>query len=140
METIYQVASRVKNERDALNFDQRLKESQLERKQKRLEEADKQIKILKENFKLMCQQSDELKDIIRKKIPEGEEILSQPIFYQIIPCYCSPANVVKTIRGGHNRRNTASFVPLLTLGKPNPEISLSTRVSVTPHSGQRTDP
>ncbi len=88
------------NQRAQLKLDVQMKDKQLLRKTKKCDDNDKQVGTLKEDCKLYRVQCDELKEIIKKRVPDCEAILAQPIFSQAAPIYSSQANVVKPLRGG----------------------------------------
>ena len=77
-----------------------MKNNQLVRKTQKVEDYEKQIGKLKEDFKLLKMQSEELKNVIWDSVPNAEEIMAQPMFSQAKPFYLCQANVVKSIRGG----------------------------------------
>lgn len=83
-----------------LKVDLQLKTKQLARKSKATEDQEKQINSLKECMKNLKIQCDELKEVIKSKVPGAEEILSAPGFAQVNPTFAIQQNVVKTIKGG----------------------------------------
>ena len=88
------------NQGASLKLDLQLGSKQLARKTLKVEESEKQIAILKDAVKNLNIQCEELKEIIRKRIPDSQELLAQPILMQANPTFASQANVVKPMRGG----------------------------------------
>ena len=88
------------NQGASLKLDLQLKDKQMARKTAKVEENEKQINILKDTVKVLSIRCDDLKDIIRQRVPGCEEILAQPSLTQAIPTFTTQANVVKPLRGG----------------------------------------
>eukprot|EP01022_Parablepharisma_sp_SALTPOND_P014511 TRINITY_DN197_c0_g1_i3.p1 TRINITY_DN197_c0_g1~~TRINITY_DN197_c0_g1_i3.p1 ORF type:complete len:948 (+),score=117.39 TRINITY_DN197_c0_g1_i3:5507-8350(+) len=95
-----QMYHQIANQRAALLIDSQVKDKSIHRKDRKIEEQDKQIANLKGTSNLTRTQFEELKEIIRRRLPDAEEILSQPVFTQAVPTYASPWNVMKPLRGG----------------------------------------
>ena len=90
----------VANEKTGLSLDIQMKEKNLQRKTQRTEELQRQICSLKEDSKLIRSQCEELKEVIRNRLPDAENILLQPILSQTLPTYSQQVKVVKPLRGG----------------------------------------
>ena len=101
-----QMYNQIMNQRVSLKLDLQMKEKDIARKAQKLKEFEEQIKVLKDDSNLAKQQCSELKDAIRKFVPNCEEILSKPIFSQMAPSYNTQPNVVKSLRGGGGARKT----------------------------------
>ncbi len=90
----------IANQRATLMIDVQMKDKSIQRKTQKIEEQEKQIANLKEDSKYIRAQCDELKEIVKKRLADAEQILSQPIFTQAAPTYAQQANVMKPLRGG----------------------------------------
>ncbi len=95
-----QMYHQIASQRATMSIDLQMKDKNLQRKMKKVDELEKQVTNLKEDTKNVRAQCDELKEIVRKKLPDAELILAQPIFTQVTPTYASQSNVVKALRGG----------------------------------------
>ncbi len=96
----HQIAS----QRATMSIDLQMKDKNLQRKSHKVEELEKQIANLKEDTKNIRVQCDELKDVVRKRLSDAEQILAQPIFTQVTPTYAFQSNVLKALRGGGGTR------------------------------------
>lgn len=95
-----QMYHQIANQRATLSIDVQMKDKSLKRKAQKIEELDKQIGNLKEDSKNLRAQADLLKEIVKKRLEDGEQILSQPVFTQATFTYTLQTNVVKPLRGG----------------------------------------
>jgi hypothetical protein len=93
-----------------MRLELQLKEKHLMRKNAKAEENEEQINILKDTVKNLSMQCDELKNIIRKHVPNHEEILAQPILTQAVPTFTAQTNVMKPLRGVGGSTHT-SLIP-----------------------------
>lgn len=83
-----------------MTIDLQMMEKNLSRKTQKIGELEQQIVNLKEDAKLAREQMDELKTIVRNRLPDAESILSAPKFTQAAPTYFQQMKVVKPLRGG----------------------------------------
>ncbi len=88
------------NKMGAMKLELQFKNGQLARNSQKLAEYEKQIGKLREDFKFLKVQNEELKVVILENMPNASEVLSQPTLSQSKPFYLCQANVVKRIRGG----------------------------------------
>ena len=95
-----QMYHQIANQRATLSIDIQVKDKSLQRKAQKIEELEKQVGNLKDDSKFTRAQCDELKEIIRKRLSDAEQILIQPIFTQAAPTYAQQANLVRSLRGG----------------------------------------
>jgi kinesin family protein 5 len=84
-----------------LKFDREMKEKELRRKTRKLDEKDKQIAKLREDLRHNKAVTDQLKRVIWENMPNAEEILSQPMFTNVRAFCMHPTNVVKVLQGGN---------------------------------------
>lgn len=103
-----QMYHQIANQRASLTIDLQMKEKNIQRKTQRIGELEKQINNLKDDAKFARTQSEELKEIVKKRLPDHEEILNQPLYTQAAPTYFSQAKVVKPLRGGGG--NTLKYI------------------------------
>jgi hypothetical protein len=87
-------------QRTGLVIDLQMRDRNIKRKTQRIEELEKQIINLKEDFKQMRFQCEELKEIIKFKVPDADVLLLQPMFAPANPTYTHQVRVVKPLRGG----------------------------------------
>jgi len=85
----------IKNESD-------IKENAFKRVLDSKSEMAKQIINMKEQINLLVKQCEELKGIVKTKMPEGEKILLDLGLNNPNPVFLAQQNVVKVIRGGQN--------------------------------------
>jgi len=83
-----------------LIIDLQIKDRNVERRTEKIEKLEKQIINLKEDSKHMAFQCEELKEIIRSKVPDADTLLLQPMFALANPTYTHQVRVVKPLRGG----------------------------------------
>jgi len=108
-----QMYHQLTNQRATLAIDLQMKDKSIQRKTQRVEELEKQIAQLKEDSNITRMQCDELKSIVKEKLPDAEKILGQGIFVQAVHTYAQQIKIVKALRGGGGN----SFINSLGLKK-----------------------
>jgi len=97
--------------------DSQMKDQKISRNNTKIIELEKQISSIKEYSNNIKTENDALKEIIKKKLPEAEEILSQSIFNQNSPVYVTQTNILKSIKGGGGKRRTMLMDPNILSSK-----------------------
>eukprot|EP00826_Nyctotherus_ovalis_P000841 TRINITY_DN10057_c0_g1_i8.p1 TRINITY_DN10057_c0_g1~~TRINITY_DN10057_c0_g1_i8.p1 ORF type:complete len:689 (+),score=305.93 TRINITY_DN10057_c0_g1_i8:449-2515(+) len=95
-----QMYHQLTNQRATLAIDLQMKDKSIQRKTQRIEELEKQITQLKDDSNVTHLQCDELKSIMKQRLPDAETILTQGIFAQAVHTYAQQAKIVKALRGG----------------------------------------
>jgi len=90
----------IRQQQASLTIDCQTKDRNIKRKEKKIEELEKQTLNLKEDSNHTKMQLDELKSIIKKRLPDAEQILTQPVFQYSGATYIMQSNVVKPLKGG----------------------------------------
>ncbi len=73
---------------------------QMKRMQEMKEDMSRQVSNMRDQVNATSAQCDQLKELIRFRVPEGEKLLESPLLAQINPMLVGPQNVIKAIRGG----------------------------------------